>query len=90
MIGYLAIPAHVAKVLLVVAPFMTDEPRVPLDQLLASGFQVQTAVRDGDIVLFLQKGPELYGCQMPATVLASGFQPGGEFPSHDILCAPFR
>ncbi|WP_413988503.1 hypothetical protein ACMDCR_21130 [Labrys okinawensis] len=90
MIGYLAIPAHVAKVLLVVAPFMTDEPRVPLDKLLADGFQVQSAVRDDGIVLFLQKGPELYGCQVSTTMLASGFQPAGEIASHDILCTPFR
>jgi hypothetical protein len=90
MIEYLAIPAHVAKILLVVAPLMSDEPRVPLDQLLAEGFQLQTAIRDGDVVLFLQKGPELYGCRVPDAVLAAGSKPAGEIPSHDILCAPFR
>lgn len=90
MIGYLAVPAHAAKILLVVAPLMMDEPRVPLDQLLADGFQVQTAVRDRDVVLFLQKGPQLYGCPVPATLLASASQPAGEIPSHEILCAPFK
>jgi hypothetical protein len=90
MIGYLAPVAHLAKAILVVAPFMTDEPRVPLDQLLSQGYEVKSATGNHDILLFLEKGAELYACQMDARMLASGFTPAGEFPAHDILCAPFR
>jgi hypothetical protein len=90
MIGFMAIPAHVAKLILVVAPFMTDDPRIPLDTLLTQGFEVKTAVEAQDVVLFLQKGPKLYGCEVPAADLASAFLPAGEIQAHRILCAPFR
>ncbi len=90
MIGYLAVPAHLAKIFLVVAPFMTDEPRVSLDRLLGEGYELKSATGSQDIVLFLQKGTELYGCQVPAKELAAGFAPAGEIPARDILCAPFR
>jgi len=90
MIGYLALPAHWAKVMLVVAPFMSDEARVPLDRLLNDGYEVKSATGSQDVVLFLQKGAQLYSCQVPGTVLATGLQPGGEIPAQQILCAPFR